>query len=163
VVQAPVLEVEDIEVIPRLNLRTLVAEDDETSILVARLMLESLGVRPQVVVNGAEALAAFERGLAEQQPIDVVILDLQMPVMDGLEAARRLRRSASGRRAYLIALTANAVAGDRERCLEAGMDDYVTKPVSVVSLGEALDRAQATLARRDRPPRSSAGPGSPAS
>jgi CheY-like chemotaxis protein len=83
--------------------------------------------------------------------------------MDGLEAARRLRRSASGRRAYLIALTANAVAGDRERCLEAGMDDYVTKPVSVVSLGEALDRAQATLARRDRPPRSSAGPGSPAS
>jgi signal transduction histidine kinase/AmiR/NasT family two-component response regulator len=163
VVAAPAADLDEVEIAPRLNLRTLLAEDDETSILVARLMLESLGVQPEVVRNGAEAVAAFERGLSESAPADVVILDLQMPVMDGLEATRRLRRLPGGRRVYLIALTANAVAGDRERCLASGLDDYVTKPVSVESLGEALDRAQATLARRDRPPRSPASSVSPAS
>jgi signal transduction histidine kinase/CheY-like chemotaxis protein len=155
-------QTEPIETAPRLKLRTLVAEDDETSVLVARLMLESLGVEPVMVGNGVEALEACETAFGVGQPYDVVILDLQMPRMDGLEAARRLRKTPQGARPYVVALTANAVAGDRERCLEAGMDDYVTKPVSLESLGEALDRAQAALARRERLARSG-GPGSPAS
>lgn len=88
-----------------------------------------------VVENGAQAVAAVA-----EDDVDVVLMDIQMPVMDGLEAARRIRAAEAGSTRHLpiVALTAHAMAGDRERCLDAGMDAYVTKPFNAETLGAAL-------------------------
>ena len=119
-------------------LRALVAEDNAVNQKVAVRLLSRLGVVPDVVANGAEALDAVRR-----QPYDVVFMDVQMPEMDGLEATRRIRASASvAEQPWIIALTANAMAGDREACLEAGTDDYVAKPVRPDAIRDALDRAR---------------------
>jgi len=98
--------------------------------------LKKLGYRPEVVGNGLEVLQALER-----QPYDIVLLDVQMPEMDGYEAARQLRRRwTDAERPRIIAMTGNALQGDRERCLEAGMDDYIAKPMRVEDLRIALER-----------------------
>jgi CheY-like chemotaxis protein len=110
----------------RLPLRLLVADDIPTNREMLRRLLQHLGYKCQMAVNGAEAVAAVRL-----QPFDLVILDVEMPVMNGLAAAReivRLNPDAS-RRPKLVALTANAQSGDREKCIAAGMDDYLTKPV----------------------------------
>ncbi len=118
------------------TLRILLAEDNVVNQKVALRMLERLGFRADVVADGGEALAAV-RG----HPYDAVLMDVQMPEMDGLEATRRIRAEvAAERQPHVIAMTANAMAGDRERCLAAGMDDYVAKPVRLEDLGEALRR-----------------------
>ena len=117
--------------------RILLAEDNVTNQQVALGILKKLGVQADAVANGAEVLAALESG-----PYDLVLMDVQMPEIDGLEATRRIRdpRSAVRNRAIpIIAMTAHALQGDRERCLEAGMDDYVTKPISAPSLRAALE------------------------
>jgi signal transduction histidine kinase/CheY-like chemotaxis protein len=129
----------------RLPLRLLLAEDNEINQAVALRMLERLGYRAAVAANGVEVLAALER-----EPFDVVLLDVQMPVMDGLEAARRIRAHGATR-PRLIAMTANAMDGDREACLEAGMDDYVAKPVRLAALAAALERAGAGGVRPEAP------------
>jgi CheY-like chemotaxis protein len=117
-------------------LRILLAEDNPVNQMVALEMLRHLGHRADLAENGHEALAALER-----QAYDVVLLDVQMPQLDGLATARRIRRRwprGSGPR--LVAMTANVMSGDREECLAAGMDDYVGKPVSAGDLEAALAR-----------------------
>jgi len=118
--------------------RILLAEDNITNQQVALGILKKLGLRADAVANGAEVLKALQT-----IPYDLVLMDVQMPVMDGLEATRRIRNPQSAIPKHgvpIIAMTAHAMQGDRERCLEAGMNDYVTKPVSPQALAEALDK-----------------------
>jgi len=120
----------------RFPLRILLADDNRVNQRVGSSFLEKLGYRVVVVSNGLEVLQALER-----QPYDIVFLDVQMPEMDGYEAARQLRRRwADDNRPRLIAMTGNAMQGDREACLEAGMDDYIPKPARVADLRAALER-----------------------
>ena len=123
---------------PRLQGLVLVAEDSPVNQAVALGMLKRLGLRADAVGNGLEAIEALGR-----IPYDLVLMDLQMPVMDGLEATRRIRDASSqvlDRRIPVIAMTANAMQGDREICLQAGMDDYVAKPVKSETLAKTLAR-----------------------
>lgn len=116
--------------------RILVAEDSTVNQMVAREMLKRLGCRADIVGNGKEAVQAMGR-----IPYDLIFLDCHMPEMDGFEACRTIRsREPDGKRIPIIAMTASAMKGDRERCLEAGMDDYLTKPVRLADLGAALQR-----------------------
>jgi CheY-like chemotaxis protein len=123
----------------RFPLRLLLAEDNVINQRVALKTLERMGYRADVAANGFEVLDALSR-----QRYDVVLMDVQMPELDGLEATRRIGREVPpARRPYIIAMTANAMQGDRERCLEAGMDDYISKPVRVEELVAALERSAA--------------------
>lgn len=100
--------------------------------------------------NGAEAVRAIEG-----EAFDAVLMDVQMPVLDGLAATRAIRAlQRPAGRVPVIALTANAISGDREACIEAGMDDYLTKPVEAAALRAALDRARRLHAQRGRDGRS---------
>jgi signal transduction histidine kinase/CheY-like chemotaxis protein/HPt (histidine-containing phosphotransfer) domain-containing protein len=117
-------------------LRILVVDDNAANLKVALRMLAKLGHRCDTAVNGQEAVDAVSR-----QDYDAVLMDMQMPVMDGLEATRRIRATlAPERQPRIIAVTANALVGDRERCLEIGMDDYVAKPIDARRLAQALAR-----------------------
>lgn len=117
--------------------RVLLAEDNRVNQRVALHMLQRLGYRADAVANGAEVIEACDR-----VPYDIVLMDVQMPEMDGLEAARRLRASQRGAQPWIIALTANAMTGDREKCLAAGMNDYMSKPMTFEDLTEVLVRAR---------------------
>ena len=129
----------------RLPLRILLAEDNVTNQMLALRLLEQLGYRADVAGNGLEVLEALNR-----QAYDVILMDMQMPEMDGLEATRRIRRDWSGDEGpRIIAMTANAMEGDREKCLSAGMDDYVSKPVRVSELIDALNRCSGEGGRPD--------------
>lgn len=119
------------------HLRVLLAEDNVVNQKVALRMLKKIGYRADVAANGLEALQALER-----QHYDVVLMDVQMPEMDGLEAARIIRDRWPERGTKIIAITAYALEGDRERCLGAGMDGYVSKPVQIQELAEALGRCR---------------------
>ena len=127
------------------NIRLLLAEDNAVNQKVAVNLLKTIGYQTDVVWNGLEVLAAVEK-----KEYDIVFLDMQMPEMDGLEAARRLveARPRSKTRPWMIALTANAMVGDREQCLAAGMDDYITKPIKKAELAAALDYGRTMLAKR---------------
>lgn len=129
-------------------LRILLAEDNPVNQRVASLLLGRLGYRIECVANGIEVLSALSR-----QPFDVIFMDVQMPEMDGLECARRLCALHSPAiRPWMIAMTANAMQGDRELCINAGMDDYVGKPIRTTSVTQALIRAGNQLnARRLQP------------
>jgi len=118
-------------------LKILVAEDNPVNQRVTQLMLNRIGYESMIVANGIEVLKALEKA-----PFDVVLLDVQMPEMDGLQAAREIRkRHTTGLPPWLVALTANAEESDRTACLEAGMDDYMSKPVGLDALKTALSRA----------------------
>jgi CheY-like chemotaxis protein/HPt (histidine-containing phosphotransfer) domain-containing protein len=122
----------------RLPLRILLAEDYVVNQKVALRLLAQMGYRADVAANGLEAIQALER-----QPYDVVLMDVQMPEMDGLEATRQIcARWPVGERPRIIAMTTNAMQGDREMCLAAGMDDYVSKPIRVEELVQALARCR---------------------
>jgi len=116
-----------------LPLNILVAEDNTVNQKVVQQLLAHLGYRADVVANGVEVLDALER-----QNYDVVLMDVQMPEMDGLEATRRLRARYGSASPRVIAMTANAMPGDREKCLEAGMDSYVSKPVELDDVRNVL-------------------------
>jgi CheY-like chemotaxis protein len=106
-------------------------------------LLQQMGYRADLASNGIEAIECVER-----QPYDVVLMDVQMPEMDGLEATREICAKMGGsQRPRIVAMTANAMQGDREMCLDAGMDDYLTKPIRVEQLVEALNGVPA---REDR-------------
>ena len=116
--------------------RILLAEDNLVNQKVAVRMLERQGYVCDVVCNGREAVESVGR-----EEFDLVLMDCQMPEMDGFEATGHIRASeGEGRRIPIIALTANAIQGDRERCLAAGMDDYVSKPINAGLLNEVLER-----------------------
>jgi signal transduction histidine kinase/ActR/RegA family two-component response regulator len=116
--------------------RILLAEDNPVNQRVAQSMLERLGQRADVVANGREALEALQ-----QISYDVVLMDVLMPEMDGLEATREIRRLLPReQQPFIVAMTANAMTGDRERCLRAGMDAFVPKPVRLQRLAEILSR-----------------------
>ena len=115
-------------------LRILVAEDNVVNQKLALRILQQMGYRADLASNGIEAVESVER-----QPYDVVLMDVQMPEMDGLEASRRITAKwPPTERPRIVAMTANAMQGDREECMAAGMDDYITKPIRVDSLVEAL-------------------------
>jgi CheY-like chemotaxis protein len=118
------------------GLRILLAEDNLINQEVLRRLLESLGYTPDIVANGAQAL-----GAVSQQPYDVVLMDIQMPELDGEAATRRIRALSGIMQPRIIALTASALRGDRERYLAAGMDDYLSKPVQRDELRDILVRS----------------------
>jgi PAS domain S-box-containing protein len=133
------------------RLRILVVEDNKVNQQVASLMLTKLGHRVDVAANGLEAVTAVQ-----QIPYDVVFMDCQMPELDGYAATERIRRLAGPRaRVPIVAMTANAMAGDREHCLAVGMDDYMSKPLDQATLIDRLARwggATATAAPESGPP-----------
>ena len=115
-------------------LRILLAEDNVVNQKLALRLLQQMGYRADLASNGIEAIESVER-----QTYDVVLMDVQMPEMDGLEASRRITsQRPAGQRPRIVAMTANAMQGDREMCLAAGMDDYIAKPIRVDQLVEAL-------------------------
>jgi CheY-like chemotaxis protein len=117
-------------------LRILLVEDNPVNRNVALSLLNRLGYKADSVVNGAEAVNTI--GVHHY---DLVMMDLQMPIMDGLEATRELRRRlAADRQPRIVAVTANAILGDREMCLAAGMDDYLSKPLKLDGLAAAIRR-----------------------
>lgn len=121
----------------RVSRRVLVVEDNPVNRQVAVMMLSKLGCKCDVATNGQEAVDAVAR-----QDYQLVFMDCQMPVMDGFAAASEIRRREAGERhVRIVALTANAMQGDRERCLSAGMDDYVSKPINPLELEAALQRS----------------------
>jgi CheY-like chemotaxis protein/HPt (histidine-containing phosphotransfer) domain-containing protein len=142
----------DPEMARRHPLRILLAEDNVVNQKVALRLLAQMGYRADVAANGLEAIEAVER-----QTYDVVLMDVQMPELDGFEASREINRRRPAARPRIVAMTANAMQGDRELCVAAGMDDYVAKPIRVEELVAALERSPA---HRDAAP--AAGPAEPA-
>jgi CheY-like chemotaxis protein len=124
-------------------LRILLAEDNVVNQKLALRLLQQMGYRADVASNGKEAIESVQR-----QTYDVVLMDVQMPEMDGLEASRQITaRWQPSARPRIVAMTANAMQGDREMCLAAGMDDYLTKPIRVERLAEALNQVSARKER----------------
>jgi len=129
----------DAQMAARCPLQILLAEDNAFNQKLAIHLLAQMGYRVDLAVNGLEAVQSVER-----QHYDVILMDVQMPEMDGLEASRRIcARWPREQRPYIVAMTANAMQGDRETCLAAGMDDYISKPIPVSDLAAALERAAA--------------------
>ena len=118
-------------------LRILLAEDNAVNQKLALRILEQMGYRADVASNGIETVESIER-----QEYDVILMDVQMPEMDGLDATRNIRKLAQVAQPHIIAMTANAMEGDREMCLAAGMNDYISKPIRVNELVEALLKAE---------------------
>ncbi|MFO0647561.1 MAG: ATP-binding protein [Polyangiales bacterium] len=133
--EVPALAPRSASSVPGPRLRVLVAEDNAVNQKVITLMLERMGHRVDVACNGAEALEALARA-----PYDAVLMDVQMPELDGVSAARRIRERERERRTPIIALTANADLNEERRCLDAGMDDFLAKPVRRERLQASLER-----------------------
>jgi CheY-like chemotaxis protein len=120
--------------VPTRPLRILVAEDNRVNQVVARRLLEKQGHTVTIAADGQDAIKAFEA-----QPFDLILMDVQMPGMDGLQATRAIRQQENGQsRIPIIALTANAMSQDRDLCLAAGMDGFVSKPIDVGELSRAI-------------------------
>ena len=129
------------------GLAILVAEDNEINALLARALLARLGHRPTLVANGTEAVDAWRAAQAAGAPYDLVLMDVHMPEIDGIEAARRIRAAEpAGTRTPIVALTANAFSDDRDACLAAGMDAFLTKPLDRERLAELLARGRGAIA-----------------
>jgi CheY-like chemotaxis protein/anti-sigma regulatory factor (Ser/Thr protein kinase) len=138
-VAAPARPKIDAQMAQRHPLRILLAEDNVVNQKLAMRLLAQMGYRADLASNGIEAIESVER-----QTYDVVLMDVQMPEMDGLEASRRISAAwPASERPRIVAMTANAMQGDREECIAAGMDDYVTKPIRVDQLIESLSRVPA--------------------
>ncbi len=137
------------ELAERLPLRILLAEDNPTLRQLSVRQLERLGYLPDIAEDGLKVLERLK-----EQTYDIILMDMQMPDLDGLAATRAIRAQWTDdrKRPYIIAMTANALDSDRQACLAAGMDDYLSKPVRVVSLAHVLERSQAQDLEVDLPP-----------
>ncbi|MEO5971060.1 MAG: response regulator [Bdellovibrionia bacterium] len=135
--QKPELIVEVAEPKKSKNIRILVAEDNTINQMIIQIMLQKLGYRVNVVADGSEAIKALS-----EIPYDLVLMDCQMPELDGYEATRQIRNSSVVKRQDIpiIAMTANALKGDREKCLESGMNDYVSKPIKSAALLQIIEK-----------------------
>jgi CheY-like chemotaxis protein len=121
------------------SLAILIAEDNKINALLACSLLAKLGHRPAVAADGSEAIATWRTARNGEAPFDVILMDVQMPDTDGLEATRQIRAAEAGaRRTPIVALTANAYAEDREACLAAGIDDFLVKPLDRERLAAIL-------------------------
>ncbi len=125
--------------------RVLLVEDNAINQELAQTLLQQMGAEVTTVANGRLAVDAVERGT-----FDLVLMDIQMPEMDGFEATRRIRRLVAGRTIPIVAMTANALPGDRERCLSGGMDDYIAKPIEPERLQQTLKRWCAPVVNRSQ-------------
>nr|WP_315464211.1 response regulator [uncultured Rhodoferax sp.] len=125
---------------PLSGARLLVAEDNALNRQVATELLEGAGFHVQVAENGAQAVDSVVLAAKQGEPFDLVFMDMQMPVMDGLEATRRIRAFASSAELPIVAMTANALPADREKCIDAGMNDFVPKPVDPQVLWSVVAR-----------------------
>ena len=123
----------------RLPLKILLVDDNSTNQKLGLMILKRFGYRADVAGNGIEVLQALE-----QQTYDVVLMDIEMPEMDGLEATAEIRQRWGEAGPRIVAMTANAMRGDQDRYLEAGMDDYVSKPIRIKSLVAALEACVTT-------------------
>jgi CheY-like chemotaxis protein/nitrogen-specific signal transduction histidine kinase/HPt (histidine-containing phosphotransfer) domain-containing protein len=142
--KAPLAPSLDADFARRYPVRVLLADDNPINQKVGLSVLQKLGYRADIAQNGIEVLQSLE-----QKAYDIVFLDVQMPEMDGLEAARRIaQRWPAEKRPRIIAMTGNALIGDREKCLEAGMDDYITKPIRIADLQAALERWAAPRSKK---------------
>ena len=122
-------------------LHILLAEDNLVNQKVALRMLERMGLSADIAANGIEVIQALHR-----QPYDIILMDVQMPEMDGVSATQQIRQEfPADRQPYIIAMTANAMAGDREQYLEAGMNGYISKPVQLFELQKAIEKAASAL------------------
>jgi len=142
--RAPAAPILDADLARRLPLRLLLADDNPINQKVGLSVLQKLGYRADLANNGLEVLKALE-----QKAYDILFLDVQMPEMDGLEAARQIcQKWPAAKRPRIVAMTGAALIGDREKCLQAGMDDYISKPVRVAELQSAIERWGAGKARK---------------
>jgi signal transduction histidine kinase/HPt (histidine-containing phosphotransfer) domain-containing protein len=142
--KAPVAPVLDSDLARRMPLRLLLADDNPINQKVGSTVLRKLGYQADIATNGLEVLKALD-----QRAYDILFLDVQMPEMDGLEAARQIcAKWSADKRPRIIAMTGNALVGDRERCLQAGMDDYISKPVRLEELQSAIERWGPMKARK---------------
>jgi len=127
------------------TLRILMAEDNQVNQKVALRLLDRLGYTADVAANGLEVLEALKH-----VPYNLILMDVQMPEMDGLETTRQIHARYSEDRPWILAMTANAMAGDREICLEAGMDDYLTKPIRLDEIDQAVKRFLVAMANKKK-------------
>jgi CheY-like chemotaxis protein len=142
----PVHTTTAVEKTPGARLRVLVVEDNIVNQRLTLTLLKRMGWTVSLACNGFDALAALER-----ENFGLVLMDVQMPVMDGLTATREIRRRfAPGCQPAIIACTANSFPGDRETCLAAGMDDYLSKPVDPAEMSATLERWNAVLLKEGR-------------
>ena len=125
------------------SLRVLLAEDNEVNIEIALEMLKNLGLNVDCAEDGEVALTKMK-----ENPYDIIFMDCQMPIMDGFEATRAIRKMETGPPAIIIAMTAHAMAGDRDRCLESGMDDYLAKPVTFMELNRVVQKYTQIIEQR---------------
>jgi CheY-like chemotaxis protein len=123
------------------SLRVLLAEDNPVNQTLAMRILERLGHKVQVATTGKEAI-----GMAQAEEFDVILMDVQMPEMDGLEATTAIRaaEAGTGKHVPIVAMTAHAMKGDREKCLSAGMDGYLSKPIRIAELKQAMSEVEKT-------------------
>jgi CheY-like chemotaxis protein len=128
-------EKQDSKLAARLPMRILVAEDNSVNQKLMRLVLNKMGYTPDLVANGLEVI-----DMLEQKQYDLIFMDVQMPEMDGYEATGQITERWNNERPLIIAMTANALQGDRERCLEAGMDDYISKPARPDEIRDVIER-----------------------
>jgi CheY-like chemotaxis protein len=126
-------------------LRILVVEDNPVNQRVIQLQLRKIGYTAHLAANGLEALKTLN-----EVPVDLVFMDCQMPGLDGYETTKQLRQQKRFRDLYITAMTANSMEGDEERCLAAGMNDYLSKPARETELRAAIDRAAAAI-KEDSP------------
>ncbi|GAB5537640.1 MAG: hybrid sensor histidine kinase/response regulator [Rubricoccaceae bacterium] len=131
--------------------RVLLAEDNAVNQRVAVRLLERFGLVPDVASDGEQAVEMAVAAAEVGQPYDLIFMDIQMPRLDGFEATARIRKEISPS-PHIIAMTANAMEGDREACFMAGLDDYVPKPVRPEAIGEALERAEAAISASQEAP-----------
>ena len=120
-------------------LKALIVEDNEINQLVIKEQLKEIGIKADLAENGEEAVEKVKGALNGKSPYSIILMDCHMPVMDGLEATKLIRSMGDQARDIpIVALTANALTGDKEKCLKSGMDDFISKPVGVSRLKECI-------------------------